>query len=256
VALLQNNYGTTYEEVQGGGLLWVVQPFLSFAVFVRLVMWLENLAAVTALVMGLLLFWQKSAERANLFFSATLVLMAPFLISDNLETWNFPSWLAGAAGLGDILGTLFLVAFSLFFYLFPDGQFTPRWTRWTAWAALLGAASWLAPFTFPDRLPAVFQETGWLVLVFSWLFSTVIAVAGQFYRYRYTADAGQRQQIKWVVFAFGLNIAILLWSFFGSFLNLPSRMGNFGALPPHHIGRLVHSPGDWFFDPTLSLVGY
>jgi signal transduction histidine kinase len=90
-------------------------------------------------------------------------------------------------------------------YAFPDGRFTPRWTRWPAlaWFLLTAGTRFLAgtPLDFgawPAPLPQLIQISLGL--------SAVYALA---YRYRRVADPLQRQQIKW--FLLGVTLLIFNW---------------------------------------------
>jgi hypothetical protein len=91
----------------------------------------------------------------------------------------------------------------LFFllYLFPSGHVTPRWARWFAWVLGLVIVYGLV-FTFLD------------VLAFRFLipFGTAVVVVGgyaQIYRYR-RAGALERQQVKWIMFALLLFVAVFI----------------------------------------------
>jgi hypothetical protein len=84
------------------------------------------------------------------------------------------------------------VCFGIFFYLFPDGRFRPRWTRWAAVAA---AVFFVPDIFFPDS--ALAGLLGFVFYVF--LASLVVA---QVYRYRRISTPEQRRQTKWVVFGF------------------------------------------------------
>ena len=89
------------------------------------------------------------------------------------------------------------VSFGVFFYLFPDGRFTPRWTRWLAVAyALL-------------FVPDVFFEDSSLAALTDLLFFVFIGslVFAQVYRYVRVSNPFQRQQTKWVVFGFSVALA-------------------------------------------------
>jgi hypothetical protein len=94
----------------------------------------------------------------------------------------------------------------LVFLLFPDGRFSPRWTRWAV-VVLLAAQ---VPATF---LPAVWLlsdspsgQLGWLVSL-----AELALVAGvQLYRYRWVSTPLERQQTKWVVVGLAIPIAMSL----------------------------------------------
>jgi hypothetical protein len=82
------------------------------------------------------------------------------------------------------------VAYTIFFYVFPDGRFVPRWARWLVllWAALL--------------VPSVFFPSSPWNLLDGPLFFGLIggAVLAQLYRYLRASTPVHRQQTKWVVF--------------------------------------------------------
>jgi hypothetical protein len=99
--------------------------------------------------------------------------------------------------LSIVLETLSVWSMFLFFYLFPDGRFVPRWTRWLAvtWTA------WAIISFFPD---APFDPANWPPLLYplfllGWLLTGVFA---QVYRYRRVSGSVERQQTKWVLFGF------------------------------------------------------
>lgn len=107
----------------------------------------------------------------------------------------------------------------LFFYLFPTGQFVPRWTKVTAVAWLLFSGSWYlwptSPYT-PDQWPG-------------WLFGPVMLalwgsfLAAQIIRYRRVSMPVERQQTKWVLF--GIAVAVLVappvWLWLGTVYEIP-----------------------------------
>ena len=138
-------------------------------------------------------FWRGSDHRVTLFvslFLATFGVNAAFLLID----------LAGAA---PTWGWLFRVpeyvgwlCVNLFFYLFPDGRFTPRWMR--SPAVLIAVLQ--LPLTFiPDS--SLSREAWWdLLLQVLFLGIWGSGLFAQIYRYRHVSDAVQRQQTKWVVF--------------------------------------------------------
>jgi hypothetical protein len=84
------------------------------------------------------------------------------------------------------------VSFGVFFYLFPDGRFVPRWARWLALAA---AVFFISDIFFPSSSVAVVSDP----LFIGFIVSLVVV---QVYRYRRVSTPEQRQQTKWVVFGF------------------------------------------------------
>jgi hypothetical protein len=97
---------------------------------------LNSIFVITFSLVGLVLFLRKSENRMALFASFTLVM---FSIDQNIiMLQTLPSaWNGATLGI-NFLGSLFL---SLFFLLFPNGRFAPRWTHWLAVALL---AYWTA----------------------------------------------------------------------------------------------------------------
>jgi hypothetical protein len=107
-----------------------------------------------------------------------------------------------------LLDYLGQVSFIVFFYLFPDGRFVPRWTRWLAVAvALLQVTDTF----FPSSPWNLLDGPLFIVYVAS------VAVA-QVYRYGRVSTPAQRQQTKWVVFGTaaalaGFVVTLLLYEF-------------------------------------------
>src|SRR6266700_221215 len=162
---------------------------------------------------GAVLFWRKSDDRMALFASFTLVTF-PMAFSEGLATLP-PSWWLPVQFVG-FLGSICLV---LFFYLFPNGQFVPRWMRWFSIGVIVywGAKNFfpLSPLNPFTRFPMLD------VLTFVGFVGTM--VVGQIYRYRRVSSLLQRQQTKWVVF--GLSVAV------GCYVGLVLLYGVF-SLPP------------------------
>jgi len=142
------------------------------------------------------IFWRRSEDRMALFGAFMLVVFGGAAL-----TSGTPQALAGAhptllfpVRLLDYLGQ---VAFCIFFYVFPNGRFVPRWTRWLAFAVAL---LWLPDIFFPGSS---------LDLLSGPLFLGILGslVVAQVYRYRWVSDPVERQQTKWVVF--GVAVALV-----------------------------------------------
>ncbi len=140
------------------------------------------------------IFWRRSDDRMALFASFMLVLFGGAAaagtthgLDDAHPALSFP------AQLLEYLGQ---VSFGVFFYLFPDGRFVPRWTRLLAAAAAL-LFVW---DVFFEQLSAT-TPVGLFLLGFLFVFwGSLVAV--QVYRYRRVSTPVQRQQTKWVIFGF------------------------------------------------------
>src|SRR5258707_8522287 len=105
-----------------------------------------------------------------------------------------PAWFA-LVGTLDVLGQ---TGFMIFFLLFPNGRFVPRWTIWLALCTIL---YWIISIFIASSL---YSQWVWSNLVF---FALLLCIVGaQVYRYRRVSTSRERQQTKWVVFGFSMGI--------------------------------------------------
>jgi len=141
------------------------------------------------------IFWRRSEDRMALFGAFMLVVFGGAALTSDV-----PQTLAAAhpalwfpVHLLDYLGQ---VAFVVFFYVFPNGRFVPRWTRWLAIAVAL---LYVPDIFFPDSSLDLLSGP----LFIGFIGSLVIA---QVYRYRRVSSPVERQQTKWVVFGVGVAL--------------------------------------------------
>jgi hypothetical protein len=170
---------------------------LSFDFYAWLNISVSVIFLLVYVLVGVVLFWRKSDDRLALLASLSLLLF-PFAVSTQVVGTLPPAW-ALLVECAEFLGN---VCLGLFFYLFPSGQFVPRWTRWLM---IVTGAYWAINIFFPNTP----FSNSWLLFV---LFLALIAspIILQIYRYRRVSTPVQRQQTKWVVF--GIALA------FGSFV--------------------------------------
>ncbi len=123
-----------------------------------------------------------------------------------------------------------LALFVIFFYIFPDGRFVPRWTG--ILAIILASWSLVWPF-YPPLDPYRWPRPFPFLILLAWFGTGVFA---QVYRYVHFSSPVERQQSKWVVF--GLIAAVL-----GDFLT-HSPWYLFPSLQegPDWLFKLVHHP--------------
>lgn len=202
------NYWVTYGEWIVTETRSAVQTVMPYGDFVRLVTILESLSTAITLLTGFVIFWYKSNDKMGLFVSTFLILVAPWILSSNMDTWRLPVWMPLKSSLIFLLTAGTLGSLVLFFYLFPDGRFVPRWTRWPALllCIMFGAYVLLGVFL---HIPAPFANM-WAIFTTAFFAALVIAVGAQLYRYRTCTDPGQRQQMKWVVLGFGFYIILVV----------------------------------------------
>jgi hypothetical protein len=151
---------------------------------------LPEVAALTFATVAGVIIWHKSDDRVALFSAFALLVFGGTAFNSDVSE-------AAAAAYPALSLPVYLleyvgqVAYTIFFYVFPDGRFVPRWSRWLVlvWAVLL--------------VPDVFFPRSPLNLLDGPLFFGLIggAVLAQAYRYRRVSTPVHRQQTKWVVFA-------------------------------------------------------
>jgi signal transduction histidine kinase len=133
--------------------------------------------------------------------------------------------------LSTFLVSLNLAFVFLFFFVFPNGRFVPRWTRWLAILLIVWAVS--VGF-FPE---APFGLETWLYTpaMLGWLLT---GVSAQIYRYWYVSNPIERQQAKWVVFGFAIAVA----GFLGVKASITVVFPNFqsGSLIDLFVAAAVH----------------
>ncbi len=180
--------------------------------------------ATVCLTLAAVIFWRRSDERMALFVALLLVLLGTTF-------WGTTAALSlyhpAGSWVSESLGVAGQMSLFLFFYLFPDGRFVPRWTRYLAVAMIAGVIS---EIIFPG---APLGVSNWpvplfLVFILGWLLTGAFA---QIYRYRRVSGPVQRQQTKWVLFGFtGALVGFLGVIFFGEVLFSLAEPGTRGEL--------------------------
>jgi hypothetical protein len=151
---------------------------------------------------GALIFLRRSDERMALLTSMFLVAFGtvavdPIDAADTLIS-SQPAWWLPVRGV-EMVGVVSVV---LFFLLFPNGRFVPRWTRWLAVAFIAIDLSRILFAGLYSRSPAL--ESVYYLVFLGWV---LIATWLLVYRYRRVSTSAQRQQTKWVVFGTVLGVA-------------------------------------------------
>ncbi len=145
-------------------------------------------------LMGLLIFLRKSHETIGLLVSLLLVMFA----SSGFLGFNLPGSTPPLFPLLAEIITYGLMwpATLVFFFTFPTGRFTPRWTLVA-----------FVPFfvvTMLGSIPATEPFVPGIALILT----SFLPIGVQTYRYTHLYAAAQKQQIKWFVFA--LSVVFLL----------------------------------------------
>jgi hypothetical protein len=232
-------------ELQRLGLSLDFYAWLNISVFIPL--------QLIYVLIGVVLFWRKSDDRLALLASLSLVLFPSVLSTQILATLP-PAWTLPAEGVA-FFGN---VCLALFFYLFPSGQFVPRWTRWLMVAQV---AYWASSNFFPTT---PFNNSLFAFVLFLALVASAILV--QVYRYRRVSTAEQRQQTKWVIFGIALGLGsyligiVLLYALLPLFFPISPLADTLGQIPiylvlllfPLSIGFAILRTRLWEIDRVVS----
>jgi hypothetical protein len=165
----------------------------------------EVIFTAAYLVVGLIIFARRSDDGMALF---TALMLVAFGVGNGTITPTISALRQYPPGavVSACLGFAAWLTFSQFPYLFPDGRYVPAWARVPAliwlllcfvWNFMLGSP--LDPFTWPPVLFASILLTLWG----TWLVASV-------YRYVRVSNPIERQQTKWVVYALGMAIMVII----------------------------------------------
>jgi hypothetical protein len=170
---------------------------LSLNTYAIFVLAFEALFDLVMFAAGSVIFWRKSNQWMPVFLSLALIVYGNGALY-NVEalTLAYPSWRFA-------VNLLYCVGFAcvgILFFLFPDGKFTPPWTRWvaTAWAAVyvVGAIFYDSPLNL-FNWPGAIRYSLYVIMI-------IFCITSQVIRFR-TIGGSQRQQAKWAIL--GLLIA-------------------------------------------------
>jgi len=161
---------------------------------------LDILVALIYTVSAVVIFMRKPDELLSIFVTIMLVTFgtATFTGAIGGITLTYPElkWLTTTIGM---IGNVAILAF---FFVFPNGRFTPRWTAAIVLAWLLFH---IPPQYFPGSpLDLRGHFPGWYNLLFT--VAVLSGVAAQIYRYLRVSNVIEQQQTKWVVYGWSVGI--------------------------------------------------
>ena len=172
---------------------------------------LIGIFTLSCLGLSAFLIWRAAREPMALYTAFMLVTFGGTTFSKTDSFLSSPLWASCIA----VLACCGQILFLLFFYLFPDGHFTPRWTRIVAPFIAFLIAIYYSLLYVPSILhihTAYLNIPGWLnisiMLLASILFATILFA--QVYRYRVVSKQAQRRQTQLVVFALSLLVVVYL----------------------------------------------
>ena len=167
--------------------------------FAKMSVGLDILLAAVFTACALVIFLRKSRDPFTVFVTVMLVTfgMATFAGGIRVIAYTYPN-LNLLVRTIEIFGNVAMLAF---YFVFPNGRFTPRWTVGIVilWFLLV-----FPPYFLPDS-PLNLQSKG---PIFDFIFYATLlsGIASQIYRYIRVADPIEKQQTKWVVY--GLTVGM------------------------------------------------
>jgi hypothetical protein len=232
------------ERVTSGNAVALTHLGISLDVYIAYNFAITLFASLVFMIVGAILFWRKSQELIGLLVSLLLITFGCY--GSTLELVNALSaahsgWMA--VQLISQGAYIIYLAMGLFFCLFPDGRFVPRWS----W--LLIGLWFLSIFPFNAPVDSPFFFGNWPPVLFAVLFLLTWGngIGIQIYRYRYVSRPEQRQQTKWFVFA--CSIAV------GSFILYFALKGLFPAFnQPDSVYQLANATVTTFIFLSIPLA--
>lgn len=166
---------------------------------------IDFIQGAAIICIGVIIFIKKTRDWFALFVSISIMASGAVITIRNL--WEaYPEFAL-------LLRTIEFMAsgYVIFFYVFPNGKFVPRWTFYigclwvfTTVGRVFFSGSPIDPFTWKPIL----NYSGWIAF-------HVLAILSQIYRYKFISNSIERQQVKWFLFGLaglvaGIIIEILL----------------------------------------------
>ena len=185
-------------QLAPGGVRILGDLGVSTGAYIAYVLALDLVVASGFCAVGTVIFWRRSRERGALFASFALMLFGLTWPDTFDSALHHPDW----GALAGFLIQLGLASLFVFFFVFPDGRFVPRWSRWVVPLVFVTPALYvLLPGSVEPPMP-------WNILIFLGLWAC--CALAQVYRYRKVSGPVERQQTKWVVFGMSACVVLLV----------------------------------------------
>lgn len=208
---------------------WTTQTYATFGLVLSIVSMLVWLSV------GLYIAWRKWTDVMALLISAQAVTQSVSQVVA-VETFTYSIWLIPAVLMSFVSS---LVLF-LLFALFPSGKFVPRWLKWvTIFFVIFDLFTSGVFSTSPNAIGSVIAATANVL----WFVFMGILIACQIYRYARISTPVERQQTKWVIFAFSFviiaELALALPQAFIASIAQPDSLYNISLNPADTLILLV-----------------
>jgi pyrimidine-specific ribonucleoside hydrolase len=127
-------------------------------------------------------------------FSSALLLLVPlsFVGLTGDDSSSPAPWTSIFLIASQVMPLVAWVFFLLFYFLFPNGHFRPRWLGWVA--LLIGAA--LVVFLLILIIGQPESEWAWAASMLTQVAALLLGLGSQFYRYIRLDDASQKRQVR------------------------------------------------------------
>jgi len=180
---------------------------------------LDILTAATYTICAIVIFIRKPNDLLTIFVTVMLVTFGVATFTGGIRDFVFVyprlNWLFKAISL---IGNYAILAF---FFVFPNGRFTPRWT---AFILVIYALAQLLRYFFPAS-PLNLQMTSPFLYNAVFLGANLSGMAAQIYRYRRVSNLIEQQQTKWVVYGLSIGVCGYIIAGLISF-TVPDAMGS------------------------------
>jgi hypothetical protein len=175
---------------------WTTQAYARFTLglsIVSMLIWLS---------IGVFIAWRKWHDILALVIAAQSVTQSVSQVI-SVQVFHGGPLFIPALVVSFYSGLLIVLVFALF----PNGRFVPRWQRWVVLAYVFYDALATVPLT---TYPASAQPVVMALANNLWFCLMGLILVGQVYRYRHVTSEVERQQTKWIVFAF---VAVIVLQF-------------------------------------------
>ena len=197
--------------------------------------------------LGAFLLVRRPANRMFILTAGVLVLLPYSLNSLSADNVMVQGAIHAQLGwLYNLLRVTGLGLTSLLVYVFPDGQFVPKWIRW----GLIGVGVWAIPYAIALINPA-FLPGAWIDLV--WMVIFAIGVGLQSFRYTHTPSEKERQQIRRMGLILLIGVAVYIVDWLIQLILPPSFMVGAGGVWFTLISDLLVDAAFLYFGLSLML---
>ena len=204
---IANRFRCPPGQITSGNAVALTHLGIALEAYISYMLTITLLTSLVFLSVGALIFWRKSQEAIGLLVSLLLITFG--CCGSTLElvgalSAEHADWVV--VQVINQVAFIIYPAIGLFFCLFPDGRFVPRWSWLLTGLWILLVFPFAAPADSPfsvGNLPPVLLAVLLLLTWGNWL-------GFQIYRYRQVSHPEQRQQTKWFVFVCVITTVLLI----------------------------------------------